>query len=62
MYETNRLWGSNMKDDREHKWYYSNRVKWGSLMIPLDRSCKNCGLRQHRHYLGGEMWKWIKIE
>jgi len=40
----------------EHKWKYSKKLK--NPNISLDRECIECGIKEHRHYLGGSMWRW----
>ena len=47
-----------MKNKCEHKWRYSNLHDHNDYKCFLDRECKKCGLKQHRNYLGGGMWKW----
>jgi len=41
-----------------HTWRYSNLHDHNDYKCYLDRRCHKCGLKQHRSYLGGGMWRW----
>ena len=45
-------------DDCKHKWKYSNLHDHFRFKLFLDRECKKCGRKEHRNYLGGDMFHW----
>lgn len=47
---------------KKHHWNYSNLHDHLTFRCYLDRECQICGRKEHRTYLGGDMWKWTVVK
>lgn len=50
------------KTKQKHHWKYFNLHDHFTFRCYLDRQCQICGRKEHRQYLGGDMWKWEQVK
>jgi hypothetical protein len=43
----------------KHVWKTLETFNYGGRDAALIRKCEKCGRKEHRHYYGGDMWRWI---